>query len=98
MDLRAKLAIVFLGILVPPFLAVSVVQVDHSMGTMVEDLGDSGTLLADQAFEQIRSALASATNASGGDLADGAGQGPGARGLPVIVPGLRQGRSLRPRR
>jgi signal transduction histidine kinase len=60
MDLRAKLAIVFLAILVLPLLAVSFVQVDHSMGTMVDDLNSSGTLLADQAFEQIRSALANA--------------------------------------
>jgi signal transduction histidine kinase/HAMP domain-containing protein len=68
MDLRAKLAIVFVAILVLPFLAVSVVQVDHSMGTMIEDLGNSGTLLADQAFEQIRSALADATGNNASDL------------------------------
>jgi signal transduction histidine kinase/HAMP domain-containing protein len=61
MDLRAKLAIVFLAILVLPFLAVSMFQVDHSMSTMVDDLGKSGTLLADQAFEQIRSALGDAS-------------------------------------
>ncbi|HEX4208782.1 MAG TPA: hypothetical protein VHY56_00195, partial [Candidatus Binataceae bacterium] len=64
MDLRAKLAIVFVGILVLPFLVVSIVQVDHGMGTMVEDLSDSGTLLADQTFEQIRTALAGATSSN----------------------------------
>lgn len=60
MDLRAKLATIFVAILVLPLLVVSLVQVDHSMSTMVDDLGRSGTLLADQAFEQIRSALANA--------------------------------------
>jgi hypothetical protein len=68
MDLRAKLAIVFLGIIVLPFLVVSVAQVDHSMGTMVEHLGDTGKLLADQTFEQIRFALAGTTSSKTADL------------------------------
>ena len=68
MDLRAKLAIVFLGILVLPFLVVSVAQVDHSMATMVENLGDSGTMLADQTFEQIRTALVNANSSKKADL------------------------------
>lgn len=68
MDLRAKLAIVFVGILVLPFLAVSIVQTDRSMATMVDNLGDSGTQLADQTFEQIRSGLANATSGKSSDL------------------------------
>jgi signal transduction histidine kinase len=68
MDLRAKLAIVFLGIIVLPLLVVSVAQVDHSMGTMVERLSDTGTLLADETFEQIRFALAGTTSSKTADL------------------------------
>jgi signal transduction histidine kinase len=68
MDLRAKLAIVFLGIIVLPLLVVSVAQVDHTMGTMVDDLGDSGTRVANQTFEQIRFALANATSSKSSDL------------------------------
>src|ERR1700691_3724653 len=76
MDLRAKLAIVFLGILALPLLAVSSVQVDHTMATMVANLSDSGTLVADQVFEQIRFALGKAPNTSPADLASVLGKDP----------------------
>jgi signal transduction histidine kinase/HAMP domain-containing protein len=68
MDLRAKLAIVFLGILALPLLVVSLVEVDHSMATMVDELADSGSRLADLTFEQIRSALAKTTSSNPSDL------------------------------
>jgi len=58
MDLRVKLAIVLVLILVLPFIAVSTIQVERSMSAMVSNLGDAGTTLADEAFEQIRTALA----------------------------------------
>lgn len=57
MDLRAKLAIALLLLLVLPFL-ITTVQIDHTMTVMVGDLADSGDLLINQAFEQIRAALA----------------------------------------
>jgi signal transduction histidine kinase/HAMP domain-containing protein len=76
MDLRAKLAIVFLGIIALPLLAVSFVQVDHTMATMVANLSDSGTLVADQVFEQIRFALGKAPNTSPADLASILGKDP----------------------
>ena len=58
MELRAKLATIFLVLLVLPFIAVSAFQIDRTMRVMVEDLADSGRLIANQAFEQIREALA----------------------------------------
>ncbi|MBF6560424.1 MAG: HAMP domain-containing protein [Candidatus Binataceae bacterium] len=58
MDLRAKLAIIFLLLLMLPFVLMSMIQVDRSMTVMVDDLADSGTLITNQAFEQIRQAIA----------------------------------------
>jgi signal transduction histidine kinase len=58
MELRTKLATIFLILLVLPFVAVSAFQIDRTMRVMVQDLGDSGALIANQAFEQIRDALA----------------------------------------
>ncbi len=60
MDLRARLAIIFLVLLVLPFIAVSAFQIDRTMRVMVDDLDESGELIANQAFEQIRQALAHA--------------------------------------
>ena len=68
MDLRVKLALVFLGILALPLVVVSVIEVDHSMATMVDNLGDSGDRLAELTFEQIRSALANTTSNKPSDL------------------------------
>jgi signal transduction histidine kinase len=58
MELRGKLATIFLVLLVLPFIAVSTFQIDRTMQVMVDDLADSGSLIADQAFERIRDALA----------------------------------------
>src|ERR1700674_4762841 len=58
MELRGKLATIFLVLLVLPFIAVSTFQIDRTMQVMVDDLADSGGLIANQAFEQIREALA----------------------------------------
>jgi signal transduction histidine kinase len=58
MELRSKLATIFLVLLVLPFVAVSTFQIDRTMRVMVADLADSGQLIADQAFEQVRDALA----------------------------------------
>jgi len=60
MELRGKLASIFLVLLALPFIAVSAFQIDRTMQVMVNDLADSGRLIADQAFEQIREALAHA--------------------------------------
>src|SRR5882762_2274162 len=61
MDLRGKLATIFLVLLVLPFIAVSAFQIDRTMQVMVDDLAESGELIANQAFEQIREGLARAT-------------------------------------
>ncbi len=57
MDLRAKLAAIFLLLLVLPFVAISAIQIDRTAAVMVGDLADSGDLLINQAFEQIRRVL-----------------------------------------
>src|SRR6266851_7993569 len=58
MDLRAKLAIALLFLLVVPFVVVTTVQVDRTMTVnMAGDLADSGNVLINQTFEQIRTAL-----------------------------------------
>src|ERR1700722_14094165 len=58
MEFRGKLATIFLILLVLPFVAVSAFQIDRTMQVMVDDMADSGRLIADQAFERIRDALA----------------------------------------
>lgn len=60
MELRSKLALIFLVLLALPFIAVSAFQIDRTMQEMVNDLAESGELIADQAFEQIREVLAHA--------------------------------------
>src|SRR5260370_10861870 len=62
MDLRAKLAIALLLLLVVPFVVVTTVQVDRTMTVMAGDLADSGNVLINQTFEQIRTAWLSAQN------------------------------------
>src|SRR5712692_10612016 len=57
MDLRAKLAIALLFLLVVPFVVVTTVQIDRTMTVMAGDLADSGNVLINQTFEQIRTAL-----------------------------------------
>src|SRR5277367_4369527 len=54
MDLRARLAIIFFVLLLLPFVAVSAFQINRTMRVMVDDLGESGELVANQAFEEIR--------------------------------------------
>jgi len=58
MDLRAKLIAILLLLLVLPFVAVTTMQIDRTLSVMVENLSDSGELLINQGFEQIRAALA----------------------------------------
>ena len=57
MGLRTKIAAIFVPLLVIAVLAVSAIEADHAVGVMVQSLGDSGNLLVDQTFEQIRSVL-----------------------------------------
>lgn len=58
MGLRAKLATVFIPLLVAAVVAVSAAEVDHSAGVMVDTLHDFGSIFISQTFEQIRTALA----------------------------------------
>lgn len=59
MGLRAKIAAIFVPLLVAAVLAVSATEINHAMRVMVDDLGDSGRVLVNQTFEQIRAALSS---------------------------------------
>jgi signal transduction histidine kinase len=56
MSLRAKFAAVFLLLLIAPIIAVTVLELDRTIAVMVEDLGDSASLLIDLTFEQMRAA------------------------------------------
>ena len=58
MDLRGKLVTVLLVLLVLPFVAVTTLEIDRTINVMVDDLADSGELLINQGFEQIRESLA----------------------------------------
>src|SRR6266849_4743565 len=51
MDLRAKLAIALLILLVVPFVVVTTVQVDRTMTVMARDLDDSGNVLINRTFD-----------------------------------------------
>jgi len=57
MGLRTKIAAIFVPLLLLAVLAVSATEADHAVGVMVQDLGDSGRVLVNQTFEQIRAAL-----------------------------------------
>ena len=57
MGIRTKLAIAFLPLLLVAILAVTVLEIGRTMRTMAENLNDSGTLVVNQTFEQIRAAL-----------------------------------------
>ncbi len=56
MSLRAKFAAVFLLLLIAPIIAVTALELDRTIAVMVEDLGDTASLLIDLAFEQVRGA------------------------------------------
>ncbi|MBF6571398.1 MAG: HAMP domain-containing protein [Candidatus Binataceae bacterium] len=58
MGLRVKFAAIFLILLIVPVTVVSGIEIDRRMAVMVDDLADSGSLIINQAFEQIRSTLA----------------------------------------
>ncbi|HEY2524217.1 MAG TPA: ATP-binding protein [Candidatus Binataceae bacterium] len=57
MGLRTKIAAIFVPLLLLAVLLVSATEADHAVGVMVQDLGDSGEVLINQTFEQIRTAL-----------------------------------------
>jgi hypothetical protein len=60
MGLRAKFAAVFLLLLIAPIVAVTVLELDRTIAVMVEDLGDTASLLIDLTFEQVRAAVSGA--------------------------------------
>jgi signal transduction histidine kinase len=57
MGLRTKIAAIFVPLLVLAVLAVSASELNDATRVMVESLGDSGNMLVNQTFEQIRTAL-----------------------------------------
>ncbi len=58
MGRRTKIAAIFVPLLLLAVLAVSATEANHAVGVMVADLGDSGNVLVNKTFEQIRTALA----------------------------------------
>ena len=61
MSLRAKFAAIFLLLLIAPIIAVTALELDRTIAVMVEDLGDSASLLIDLTFEQVRGAASGAS-------------------------------------
>jgi signal transduction histidine kinase len=59
MRLHRRLELGFLLLLVVPFVAVTILQVDRTINVMVSDLEGTGNLLIEQIFEQIKSDLKS---------------------------------------
>jgi len=59
--LRAKIATVFAPLLVLAVLVASCAEINRAMTAMIENLGDSGSMLIDQTYEQIRAALSHRT-------------------------------------
>jgi len=57
MRLRQRLELTFLLLLVVPFVAATILQVDRTINVMVSDLERTGNLLIGQIFEQLRSDL-----------------------------------------
>jgi signal transduction histidine kinase len=57
MRLRQRLALIFLLLLVVPFVAVTILQVDRTISVMVLDLDRTGKLIVGQIFEHIRTDL-----------------------------------------
>src|SRR6266446_3696714 len=57
MKLRERLALSFLPLLVVPFVAVTILQVDRTMHVMAASLVQTSTLVVGQIFEQIRTDL-----------------------------------------
>jgi signal transduction histidine kinase len=62
MRLRTRLAVLFLVLLIVPICVMSVVALDYSIGTMIDDLCRSADLMAQQIFEQMQLDLGGATN------------------------------------
>jgi signal transduction histidine kinase len=60
MRLRRRFELAFLLLLVVPFLAVTILQVDRTINVMVSDRELTGTLLIEQIFGQVSAALKSA--------------------------------------
>jgi signal transduction histidine kinase len=60
MRLRQRLKLGFLLLLVVPFVAVTILQVDRTINMMVSDLEQTGGLLIGQIFEHIRTDLSGA--------------------------------------
>lgn len=58
MPLRAKLATTFFVLLLAPIILLSVISLDRTVRTMVDDLEMSADLMSRQLFEQMRTALA----------------------------------------
>jgi signal transduction histidine kinase len=57
MQLRARLALVALALILVPIIAMSLISLDSRIDTMVEDLSRSTDFMIEQIFEQVRLAL-----------------------------------------
>jgi signal transduction histidine kinase len=57
MQLRARLALVALALILVPIIAMSLISLDSRIDTMVEDMSRSTDFMIEQIFEQVRLAL-----------------------------------------
>src|SRR5437764_9126563 len=57
MKLRHRIVLIFLPMLLVPFVAVTILQVDRTMEVMIASLRAAGELVTGQVFEQIRTDL-----------------------------------------
>lgn len=58
MQLRARLALLALALMLVPTIALSVISLDYRIGEMVDDMSHSTDFMIAQIFEQVRLALA----------------------------------------
>ncbi len=57
MQLRARLALVALALMLVPIIAMSLISLDSRIDTMIEDMSRSTDFMIEQIFEQVRLAL-----------------------------------------
>ena len=57
MQLRARLALMALVLMLVPTIALSIISIDSRIGTMVDDMSRSSDFMISQIFEQVRLAL-----------------------------------------
>ena len=62
MQLRARLALLALALMLVPTIALSIISLDYRIGEMVDDMSHSTDFMIAQIFEQVRLAFAQSTS------------------------------------